>query len=191
MDFQSRFTHFLSHLFQGQKSLVEIAIAEGLDEFVELETSEGGTVKYSTVHGCRTLSSDRPELSSFVVLTKGFGYAKAVPLPYNRYLPNCEFNDHRLVRDLSPIPTAIYAAYGKAAQLPDEVYLKFHSTCCFNICLPNSLKVSINSQNEEATSAGYANAVPIPISKNDIYIEDLQMLDTEYAASLVDFPRFG
>lgn len=93
---------------------------------------------------------------------KAAGYDKAIPLPYSRYLPDLEFNRLRKLRDRSFIPSAIYAAYGKATQLPDEASLRFQSACCFTICLPNSLDVCINSRNEEATSVGYANAVPVP-----------------------------
>lgn len=122
---------------------------------------------------------------------KTAGYAKAIPLPYSRYLPDLESKHPRKLRDFSSIPSAIYAAYGKATQLPDEACLRFHSVCYFTICVPNSLDVCINSQNEEAISVGYANAVPVPISKSDVYIEDMQMLDTDYADSLVDVSRFS
>lgn len=114
------------------------------------------------------------------------GYARAVPLPY-KYLPNPESTFPWLARDLTHIPTAMYSVYSKSVELPDMAY----SACCFTICLPNSLEVCINGHNEEATSAGYANAVPLPISRSNIYVDDLNMLDTDYAASLVDFPRFG
>lgn len=210
-----------------QKFLAEIAVAEGLDEFVKLENQKAEVIEYSTVHGCRICSSDRPALNMFVVLKKGngfiperslpyvhrtsspgedkcpqlvvacsptdtatqAGYARAVPLPYNRHLPNSQHP--RLVSDLRPIPAAVYSAYAKATQLPNEACLRFHSTCYFTICLPNSLEVCINSQNEEATSVGYANAVPVPVQSDNVYIEDKNMLDTDYAASLVDFPRFN
>lgn len=278
MNINSKITNFGSQLSRAQKSLLELARSEGLDEFVALQSLSRGKVEYFTLHGRRTFSSDRPKDNIFFVVedrggfargnaipyefhycwdllppeelsaanvdelidvsilvvnfvlpdepafkagwakavklpyylirddfldksvlivsdaveeAKTAGYARAVPLPYDRYLPDSEFNQPRLTGDLNHIPPAMYAAYGKAIESPDEVYLRFHSTCCFTICIPNSLEVYINSQNEEATSAGYANAVPLPISISNIYIEDLQMLDTDYAASLVDFPRFA
>lgn len=210
-----------------QKFLAEIAVAEGLDEFVKLENQKAEVVEYTTVHGCRICSSDRPGLNMFVVLKKGngfiparslpyvyrnsspgwgkcpqlvvacsptdaatqAGYSRAVPLPY-KYLPNPESTFSWLASDLRSIPAAVYAAYAKAAQSPDEVYSRFHSTCCFIVCIPNSLEVCINIHNEEAIEAGYANAVPIAVLKSNVYIEDLNMLDIDYAASLVE-PRIG
>ncbi len=56
-----------------------------------------------------------------------------------------------------------------------------------------TLVVRIDADNAEAMSAGYANAVSCVggvTSRNNVYIEDKKMLDTEYADSLVDFPRF-
>lgn len=54
-----------------------------------------------------------------------------------------------------------------------------------------TLVVRIDETNTEAIGEGYANALPRVVSRSDIYVEDLQILDTEYAASLVDVSRFG
>ena len=53
-----------------------------------------------------------------------------------------------------------------------------------------TLIVSITEDNKESTSFGYANAVLLPYSPNSVYIQKIDMLDTEYAAMLVDEPRF-
>lgn len=132
-------------------------IAEDLDEFVELETEKPGIVEYSTIHGCRILSSDRPELNLFVVLKKGSGFAKAVPLPYV-YSPNHKFHHPRLVVTCTPTEAATGAGYAKAVELPYQIY----SSCDSCIYLPSSLTVYISNNNKDAISAGYANAVPLP-----------------------------
>lgn len=169
-----------------QKSLLEIAIAEELDEFVEIEGEKAGIVEYCTIHGYRILSSDRPFLNLFVVLKKGLGFAKAVPLAYV-YSPNHKFHHPRLVVTCSSTDAATVAGYAKAVELPYQLYWG----CDSYIQIPRSLVVYINSNKEEATDAGYANAVPIPELRNNVYIKDWKTLDTNHADSMVDVPRFG
>ena len=52
-----------------------------------------------------------------------------------------------------------------------------------------TLVVYLTTENEMIAS-GYADAVLLPLDRNSIYIEKIDMLDTEYAAMLVDSPRF-
>ena len=70
--------------------------------------------------------------------------------------------------------------------------------------------VCLTMENEEVAT-GYANAIRLPVDYRSVYVEDLammpdddllpldngdkyiehiDMLDTEYAAMLIDFPRF-
>lgn len=139
----------LSQLFNIQfktslESLKVIAKSEGLDEFVEVEESKLGLIEYCTAHGSRWLSKDHPELNLFLVLTKGDGFARAVPMPYIR-------------------------TYNNALEIPQLVV---------EYCRPDA----------PATIAGYAQAVPLPnlCAYDDIYIEGLGILDTEYAAMLAN-----
>ncbi len=74
-------------LYQTDKAkgyLLEIALAEKLDEFLEIENNHPDLLEYFTVHGSRTLSSTQPELNLFLILTKGSGFARAVAMPYVR-----------------------------------------------------------------------------------------------------------
>lgn len=163
------------------------AIAERLDEFVELESHRPGVIEYCTVHGCRIVSSHRPELNLFVVLKKGQGFARAVPLPYvYSYNSKHKIPQLRVVEYNRSDALATTTGWAGAIDLP---YVIASDTGVY----PNgTLVVSINATNHEATSAGYANALPwVALEQGDIYIEDLKMLDTQYANSLVDFPRFG
>lgn len=153
--------------FEEQKSLLEIAMAEGLDEFVEIESEKAGIVEYCTIHGYRLKASDRLELNLFVVLKKGVGFAKAVPLPY-AYSPNHKFHHPRLVVTCSSTDAATQGGYAKAIELPYQIYSGYDSY----IYIPKSLVVYISSNNEEATRAGYANAVPIAVLDSNVCVED-------------------
>jgi hypothetical protein len=53
-----------------------------------------------------------------------------------------------------------------------------------------ALVVCITEDSQEAANIGYINAVPLPYRKDYVYIQHIDMFDTEYAAMLVDFPRF-
>ncbi len=132
---------------EAEGNLLTIALSEKLDKFIEIENSDPRLVEYFTAHGSRTVSSTQPELNLFLVLTKGSGFARAVPMPYVR-------------------------SYNYQLGIPQLI-------------------VEYNQPDAPATIAGYARAVPLsePCVRGGIYIEDLRMLDTDYAAMLIDFPR--
>ncbi len=52
-----------------------------------------------------------------------------------------------------------------------------------------TLVVCVSLDNERA-AARYANAIPLPYSPESVYIQKIDMLDTEYAAMLDNVPRF-
>ncbi len=168
------------------------ASAENLDRVVELENCSVGRVEYCTVHGCRVLSCDLPELNLFVVLKNGEGFAGAQLLPYD-YSPTNRFRHSKLVVTCIPTDTASEAGYARAIALP---YIHVDLVLFYPL---GTLVVCVRDDNAEAIGAGYANAVllsgkgvsGIQRDCSEVYIEDMQMLDTDYAASLVDFPRFG
>lgn len=88
---------------------------------------------------------------------------------------------------------AAAAGYAKAIDLP------YYTAGSLDASPAGTLVVSINAHNCEAESAGYSNAIMASpdcdrgsqSDRFEVYIEDMQMLDTDYAASLVDFPRFN
>ncbi len=134
-------------LYQTDKAegnLLTIALSEKLDKLIEIENSDPRLVEYFTAHGSRTVSSTQPELNLFLVLAKGSGFARAVPMPYIR-------------------------SYNHQLSIP-------------------ALVVEYSDSEAPATIAGYARAVPLsePCVRGKIYIEDLRMLDTDYAALLVE-----
>lgn len=186
MSLHLKIAHFQLQLFPRrtkQKSLAEIAIAEELDEFVEIENCNQSRVEYSTVHGWRMLSSDRPGLNQFFVVTRGDGFAKALAMPYIRFTDGVSKVPQLVVQSI----VSDAAIIGYAASLTLPYYIAGTS----DGYPTGALVVRIDETNSEATGEGYANALPRVVSRSDIYIEDKQMLDTEYAASLVDGPRFG
>lgn len=186
MSLHLKIAHFQLQLFPRrakQKSLAEIAIAEKLDEFVEMESCNESRAEYNTVHGWRMLSSDRPGLNEFFVFKKGDGFAKALAMPYIRFTDGVSKTPQLIVQSI--VSDAAIVGYAAAVSLP------YYITGTSDGYPTGTLVVRINETNSEAIGEGYANAVPMPISKSDIYIENMQMLDTEYADSLVDFPKFG
>ncbi len=52
------------------KFMKAIAMAEELDEFIEVEDSQPGLIDYTIVHGFRILYADRPGYNQFVVAKK-------------------------------------------------------------------------------------------------------------------------
>lgn len=195
MDLHSKIANFRLQLFPDstrQKSLAEIAKSERLDEFVEIESEKAEVLEYCTVHGCRILSNNRPELNLFVVLKKGEEFAEAHLLPY-AYSPTTRFRHSKLVVTCIPSDTATEAGYARAISLP---YIRVDLAIFYPL---GTLLVCVSDDNAEATEAGYANAVSLSNkgflgSQRDcaeVYIEDLRMLDTDYADSLVDVSRFG
>ncbi len=176
-----------SQLLTLQKPLTEIAFAERLDEFVELESYRPEVIEYSTVHGCRVVSRLRPELNLFVVLKKGEGFARAVPLPYVR-----SYNSFLGIPQLIVVEYNRSDASVKTTGWAGAIDLPYVIAWDTGVYPDGTLVVSINANNHEAMSAGYANALPwVASEQGDIYVEKLDLLDTEYVASLVDFPRFG
>lgn len=170
-----------------QKPLIEIALCEGLDEFVGIADCDEKKVEYYTVHGWRNLSHARPELNQFFVLKTGAGFARAIAMPYVRSLNIVNQIPQLIVEWI--VSDAATAGYAKAVKLP---YYTAGGVDAFPI---GTLVVCINENNLEALSAGYANALLV-LSKGvsyrrrdicEVYIEDLQMLDTEYAAPLLAF----
>lgn len=134
--------------------LENIAITERLDEFLEIENSSPEVVEYLTLHGSRTVSNDFPELNVFLVLRKGMGFARAVPMPYIR-------------------------AYNSKHRIPQLV-------------------VEYSQEDAPATLEGYAKAVDLPCDaeggslrdhRSEVYVHDLGMLDTDYAATLAGSPQ--
>lgn len=146
-----------------------------LDSFVQLENCQAGVIEYSTVHGYRLWSQKHPEYNQFVVLKKGDGFAQAVTLPYG-YTPINRFHQHsKLVVNSHLKEAASQAGYASAVELPYFIQAACHAP----ICLSATMVVCVRNGNSEAMAMGYANALPIAVSKSDIYVENKQMLDTD------------
>lgn len=128
--------------------LESIAKSERLDKFLQIENTQPDLIEYFTAHGSRTLSIDHQELNLFLVLTKGSGFARAIPMPYVR-------------------------SYNYQLGIPQLV-------------------VEYSQPDAPTTKAGYARAVPLsqPCDRSEVWVEDLKMLDTDYAALLVDKAKF-
>lgn len=135
-----------------------------LDQAVEIENFFCGRVDYSTVHGSRSVGIFL-EFNQFLVVKEGAGFARAREIPYLYFPSNKAANSSLRMPNMLLNLAEVYPAA--------------------------ALIVCITSDNQEATDAGYANAVPIPGLRSNVYIENLKMLDTDYADSLVDFTRFG
>lgn len=168
-----------------QKSLLEIAIAEKLDKFVEFVESYHDVksqVEYITVHGWRVLSSDRPGLNQFYVFNRGDGFVKALEMPYIRFIDGVSNTPQLVVQAI--VSESAIVGYAAAVALP------YYIAGTSEGYPTGALVVRIDQTNSEAIGEGYANALPRVVSRSDVYIEDLQILDTDYAASLVDVPRF-
>lgn len=180
-----------SQLLTPHKPLTEIAKSEGLDEFVELEISDDEQVQYCTVHGQRVLHRDRPEANEFFVFKAGAGFAKAIAMPYVRSLDSNNQIEQLVVERI--VSDAAAVGYAKAIVLP------YYTAGSLDAFPAGTLVVSINAHNCEAESAGYSNAtmaapdcdLDIESDRCEVYIEDKRMLDTDYAESLVNLPRFN
>jgi hypothetical protein len=186
MSLYSKTDNFWSQLFPRrakQKSLAEIAIAEELDEFVEIESCNQSRVEYNTVHGWRMLSTDRPELNQFFVFKRGKGFAKALAMSYIRFSDGVSNTPQLIVQSI--VSDAAIVGYAAAVSLP------YYITGTSDGYPTGTLVVCINETNTEAIGEGYANALLCMASKSSVYIEDMRMLDTDYADSLLDVPRFG
>lgn len=177
---------FLSHLKKERekaatRKLEQVAKAEKLDDFLAVESSEPGTIEYSTNHGCRFLCPECPELNEFAVAKKGIGFSKARNLPYIYLQTLCE--PSQLIVEC-PCVQATVAGYANAVPLP--------YTIAGNIdeYPEGTMVVCIAEDSKESTAFGYANAIPLPYSPDSVYIQKIDMLDTEYAAMLDNVPRF-
>lgn len=164
----------------AHRRLERIAKSEKLDDFLVIENSESGTIEYCTTHGFRVLCPKCPELNEFVVAKKGIRFSKAKNLPYIYLQTKCE--PPQLIVE-SPCVQATVAGYATAVLLPYIVAGKIDEYP------EGTIVVCITEGSKEFAVIGYANAVPLPYSQDSVYIQRIDMLDTEYA-TLVDFQRF-
>ncbi len=185
MNLHQAFQTFLLHLdLEREKAathrLEQLAKAENLDNLLAVENLELGITEYSTTHGFRILCRDRPELNKFVVAKKGNGFAKARNLPYI-YLQKCE--PPQLIVE-SPSADAIRYGYATAVRLPYRIASKIDEYP------EGTMLVCIIDDNQKSAAFCYANALPLPYSPDSVYVQKIDMLDTDYATMLVGFPRF-
>ena len=186
MNLNLAFQTCLTYLaFEREKAatrrLEQTAKSENLDDLLTVENLEPGLIEYSTTHGFRMLYGDRPEQNQFVVAKKGNGFAKARNLPYTYLQTKCE--PPQLIVE-SPSMEATVAGYAQAIKLPMAIAGEIDEY------REGTLIVCITEDNKESADSGYANAVSLPYSPGSVYIQKIDMLDTDYAAMLVDFPRF-
>ena len=202
MNLHQAFQVFLSYFTVEQQAIAaqkieEIAKSENLDIFLDAEEDcKPGEVYYCTVHGFRSINSTYSELNQFVVNKKGKGFLKGRDLPYLYRRRTTWFPPQLTV--LSPSEEASIAGYAAAIKLP-------YTIAGFGHDYPQgTLVVCLIMENEEV-AIGYANAISLPVDyrrvyvedlaimpnndslpldNGDIYIEHIDMLDTEYAAML-------
>ena len=123
MNLHLAFQTFLSYLdIEREKAatlrLEQIAKSEKTDDFLTVESSEPGTIEYSTNHGFRFLCPERPQLNEFVVAKKGIRFSKARNLPYIYLQTKCE--PPQLIVEC-PCIQATAAGYATAVKLPYAV----------------------------------------------------------------------
>ncbi|WP_009631589.1 hypothetical protein [Synechocystis sp. PCC 7509] len=161
------------------------AISENLDEFLQIDSQYKGTLNYATVHGLRTVS-DRLEHNQFLITGKGGGFARPKNLPYLYFSAREDYPSQLVV--VSVCAEANLAGYIEAIQLPCFITgeERFYPEDDYP---EGTLVVHLTTENEQIAT-GYANAVLLPLDRNSIYIEKIDMLDTEYAAMLEDVSRF-
>lgn len=186
MNLHLAFQTFLTYLdFKREKiaahRLKEIAKSEKLDNFLGIEDLSAGGIDYFTTHGFRTLNCNRQDRNQFVVAKKGNGFSVAKNLPYI-YLPISKCEPPQLIVE-SPSESASAVGYAKAVRLP-------YAVDRINDYPQGATIVCIAEDNEEAGTFGYVNVVPLPFECDSVYVEDLGMLDTQYAAMLDDVLRF-
>ena len=206
MNLHQAFQVFLSYFAVEQQAIAtqkieEIARSENLDTFLEAEEDcKPGEVYYCTIHGFRSMDRARSELNQFVVTQKGLSFSKGRDLPYIYRRGSTWFSPQLIVQNQSE--EASNAGYAVAIKLPYTVAGLGHDYP------PGTLVVCLMMENEEVAT-GYANAIRLPVDyrrvyveeleipnnnslsldNSDIYIEHLDMLDTEYAAMLANVPR--
>ncbi len=195
MSLNLAFQTFLSYLdIEREKvathRLEQVAKSEKLDDFLTVENLEPGLIEYFTTHGFRILCRDcfqhcplgnRPEINEFVVAKKGNGFAKARSLPYIYLQTKCE--PPQLIVEC-PCVQASNAGYAQAMKLPCAIAGKIDEYP------EGTMVVCITEDSKDSAAFGYANAVPLPYSQDSVCIQKIDMLDTEYAAMLVNEPRF-
>jgi len=186
MNLHLAFQTFLSYLdIEREKiaarRLEQIAKSENLDDFLEVEELQAGLIEYSTTHGLRVLCPDHPEVNQFVSIKKGNRFAKAKNLPYIYLRTKCE--PPQLIVE-SPSADAIGYGYATAVRLPYRIASKIDEYP------EGTMIVCITDDNQKSAASCYANALPLPYSADSVCIQEIDMLDTEYAAMLVEFPRF-
>ncbi len=186
MNLHLAFQTFLSYLdIEREKAathrLEQIARSEKLDNFLAVESSEPGIIEYSTTHGLRVLCRDCPQANQFVITEKGNGFAKARNLPYIYLQTLCE--PSQLIVE-SPSADAIGYGYATAVRLSYRIASKIDEYP------EGTMIVCITDDNQKSAAFGYANAVPLPYSRESVYVQKIDMLDTEYAAMLDNVPRF-
>ena len=208
MNLHQAFQVFLSYFAVEQQAIAarkieQIAKSENLDTFLEAEEDcKPGEVYYCTVHGFRSMDRARCELNQFVVTKKGLGFSKGRDLPYIYRRGTTWFPHHLIVH--TPSEEARIAGYAVAIKLPYTIAGIGHDYP------QGTLVVCLTMENEEVAT-GYANAIRLPVDyrrvyvedlammpdnnllpldTGDIYIEHIDMLDTEYAAMLANVPRF-
>ncbi len=159
-------------------------ISENLDEFIQIDSQYKGALDYQTFHGLRSVNSKRPERNQFLITKKGNGFARPKDLPY-LYFPAKEDYPSQLIVG-SVCAEANLAGYIAAIQLP---YFITGEERFYDDYPEETLIVNLTTENEHIAT-GYGNAVSLPLNRNSIYIEKIDMLDTEYAAMLVDSPNF-
>ncbi len=185
---------FLSHLEKerekvAHRRLEQTAKSENLDNFRAVESSEPEIIEYSTTHGFRVLCPDcfqhcplgnRPQANQFVITKKGNGFAKARNLPYIYLRTLCEPTGLTVE---CPCIEAIGYGYATAMKLPYTIAGIGHD-------YPEGTLVVCVSLDNERAAACYANAIPLPYSPDSVYIQKIDMLDTEYAAMLDNVSSF-
>lgn len=208
MNLHQAFQIFLSYFAVEQQAMdvhkiAEIALSENLDIFLEAqEDCEPGEVHYCTVHGFRSMDRTRCELNQFVVTKRGLGFSKGRDLPYIYRRGSTWFPPQLIVKTARE--EASNYGYAVAIKLPYTIAGIGHDYP------QGTLVVCLTMENEEVAT-GYANAIRLPVDyirvyvedlaimpnndllpfdTGDIYIEHIDMLDTEYAAMLMNEPRF-
>ncbi len=188
MSLRQAFQIFMSYFAVEREKIAaqkaeEIAKFENLDIFLEAEEHcQPGEVMYCTVHGFRSLDFERCHLNQFVVTNKGVGFSKARNLPYI-YLPVTKCEPPQLIVEC-PCIQATTVGYATAVRLPYAIAGKVDDYP------QGTLIVCITEDSKNYAAFGYANAVPLPYSSDSVYVQKIDMLDTEYAAMLDNVPRF-
>ena len=186
----------------ANQKIEEFARAENLDRLLGVEEEcKPGEIMYFTSHGLRCFDQERRYVNQFVVAKKGKGFSKGRSLPYIYRKKTTWMPPQLIVR--FPTEEAAAAGYAEAIRLPYTVAGVAHDYP------EGTLIVCLTMENEEA-AIGYANAMKLPQDNRSGYVEDLEMpnddsspldtgkvyiqhidmLDTEYAAMLENPPRF-